>query len=94
MNPQNETQELRELVTKLQAQVDDLSGQFFKNNFSSSQQFNKAVSFTDRLRVPVFDSAPSVGEVGDIFALSNGELYVCTVASSTLPTFALVGTQS
>lgn len=91
MNPTNETQQLRELITKMQSQIDDLSGQFYKNNFSSSQTFNKAVSFTDRLRVPVFDSAPAVGEVGDIFALTDGDLYVCI---NNTPTFALVGTQS
>lgn len=92
MNPNNETQVLKDMIAKLQSQVDDLSAQFYKNNFSSSQTFNKAVSFTDRLRVPVFDSAPSVGDVGDIFALANGDLYVCIDASPV--TFALVGTQS
>lgn len=91
MNPQNETQQLRELVTKLQAQIDDLSGAFYKNNFSSSQTFTKDITFSSRLRVPVFDSTPAVGEVGDIFALSDGNLYVCI---DNTPTYALVGTQS
>lgn len=91
MNPETENKELREMITKLQAQVDDLSGQFYKNNFSSSQTFTKDITFSSRLRVPVFDSAPPIGEVGDIFALSNGELYVCT---DTTPTYALVGTQA
>lgn len=91
MNPQNEIKELRDIIVKMQGQLDDLQGAFFKNNFSSSQTFNKAVSFTDRLRVPVFDSAPAVGEVGDVFALANGDLYVCI---DSTPTYALVGTQS
>lgn len=80
------------MMVKIQAQLNDLEGAFFKNNFSSSQAFTKDVTFSSRLRVPVFDSAPSVGELGDVFCLSNGELYVCTQASPIV--WTLVGSQS
>lgn len=91
MNPETENKELREMITKLQAQVDDLSGQFFKNNFSSSQVFNKACIFNDRLKVPSFDSAPSVAEVNDVMGIA-GELYICTQASPVV--WTLVGSQA
>ena len=88
MNP--ELLAIQEQLTKLQSRVGDLEGNFYKNNFSSSQSFNKAVIFNDRLRVPVFDSAPSVAEVGDLICVT-AKLYVCTDNSPV--TFTLVGSQ-
>lgn len=81
---------LKEQMTKLQNQLNDLSGAYYRNNFTSSQSFNKDVVFNSRLRVPVFTSAPTVSEIGDLIAV-GGKLYICTVANST---FELVGTQS
>lgn len=73
--------ELEELVAKQQVQINDLSGNFYKNNFASSQTFNKASIFLDRLKVPVFSTAPSVAEIGDIYSTAAGVLYSCTTAS-------------
>ena len=87
--------ELEEMIVKMQAQLNDLSGAFYKNNFVSSQTFNKACVFNDRLRVPVYSVAPTVAEVGDLIAVA-GELYICTTASTggSGAVFTLVGTQS
>lgn len=82
--------ELQAQIAKLQSQVNDLSSSFYKNNFTSSQSFNKDVTFNSRLRVPVYSSAPSVCEVGDLIAI-GGVLYICTVANTT---FTVVGTQT
>ena len=94
MNP-NEVKELKEIVTKLGSELATLKGAFYKNNFSSSQQFNKDVSFNSRLRVPVFSSAPTIAEIGDLVAIS-GVLYICTTASvsGAGAVFTAVGTQS
>ena len=94
MNPQEIT-ELKGLVQKLRSDLDTLSGAFYKNNFTSSQQFNKDVSFNSRLRVPVFSSAPTVAEIGDLIAVA-GVLYICTTASTSGAgaVFTLVGSQS
>lgn len=78
-------------IVSLQSQVNELSAIVNKNNFSSTQVFNKACIFNDRLKVPSYSAAPTVAEVNDIIGI-NGELYICTDAS--VPTFALVGTQS
>lgn len=95
---QNDNIQLKDLqaqIVKLTSSLNDVSQAVFKNNFSSSQTFTKDVVFTTRLRVPVYSSAPSVGEVGDLIAV-GGVLYICTTAGNvaTPATFSLVGTQS
>jgi hypothetical protein len=87
---QQQINELTAQVQKLSSDLQSLSSQFYKNNFSSSQTFNKACSFQDRLKVPHYTSAPAVCEVGDIIEI-GGKLYICTVANTT---FTMVGTQS
>lgn len=91
----NAEQELREQIQKLQSQLETLSGAFYKNNFTSSQTFNKDCVFSSRLRVPVFSSAPTTAEIGDLIAVS-GELFICTTASTggSGAVFTLVGSQS
>ncbi len=86
-----EIQDLKDTIVKLQNQLNDLSGQFFRNNFTSSQTFNKDAVFNSRLRVPVYSSAPSVAEVGDLICVS-AKLYICTSINPVV--FTLVGTQS
>lgn len=86
--------ELQAQITKLRSDFDNVSQAVFKNNFSSSQTFTKDVVFSTRLRVPVFSSAPSVGEIGDLIAVA-GLLYICTTAGNVASpaTFTLVGSQ-
>lgn len=90
MNQDKQIQELRDLVGRLQAEVNNLSATVNKNNFSSSQTFNKDCTFSTRLRVPVYSAAPTVSEIGDLIAV-GGKLYICTVPNAT---FELVGTQT
>lgn len=87
----NEIQELKDQIASLRREITDLSGSFYKNNFTSSQTFNKDCVFSTRLRVPVHSSAPSVAEVGDLIAV-GGKLYICT--SDSPVTFTLCGSQT
>jgi len=87
-------------VTELQAKLDklekalrDLSEEFYRNNFSSSQDFQKFSRFNSRLKVPSYSTNPTVGEVGEVIEV-GGKLKICTVASLTAPTWTIVGTQS
>lgn len=82
--------DLQEQLKTVRSELDALKGEFYKNNFSSSQNFNKDCTFNSRLRVPVYSSAPAICEVGDLIAIA-GKLYICTVANTT---FTVVGTQS
>lgn len=83
--------EYQNRIADLQAQIDDLRNQFYKNNFNTSQDFNKYSRFNHRIKVPTYGSAPSVAEIGELYAnSSNGKLYVCTAAN----TWTLVGSQT
>jgi len=85
------------MENELQAQIDTLRGdlealnaEYYTNNFSTSQDFQKYSRFNTRLRVPMFSSAPTLAEIGEVYANStNGKLYICTSAN----TFSLVGGQ-
>lgn len=75
-------------IQKLKSAVDELSQNFYKNNFSSHQDFNKSSSFNTKLKIPSFTSLPTC-EVGEICE-SSGKLYIC----SATDTWTIVGTQS
>lgn len=81
--------DLEELVGTLQKTITNLSGDFYKNNFTSSITFNKDAVFYTRLKVPHYDSAPTVSEVGDIIEV-GGVLYICTAVGGV---FTKVGAQ-
>lgn len=95
MPDQNQQFVTRDEYIRLKNDFDNLSQQFFKNNFSSNQTFTKDAVFQTRLRVPVYTSAPAVAEVGDLICVA-AKLYVCTTAGSvTSPAiYTLVGSQS
>lgn len=79
-------------IKELQLQIDALTQQVNKNNFSATQDFQKYSRFKTRLQVPTLAVNPTIGAVGDIVCV-GGKLKVCTVASATAPTFTTVGTQ-
>lgn len=88
-------EEMKAEITRLRSDLDNVSQQFFKNNFTSTQTFTKKCIFTAGLQVPHYSSAPSVGTVGDLIEV-GGVLYICTTAGSVSSpaTFTAVGTQS
>ena len=75
-----------------QQQIDDLKAEFYRNNFSNSQDFPKYSRFNSRLKVPHYTANPTVGEVGEIIEV-GGKLKICTTASTTAPVWTVVGTQ-
>lgn len=81
-------QELRDQITSLKSDLDSLSQSFYKNNFTSHQDFNKSCNFTTKLKVPSYSSLPTC-EVGEI-AESGGVLYICSAAN----TWTICGTQT
>jgi hypothetical protein len=80
-------------IKNLQAQIDALTQQVNKNNFSATQDFTKYSRFKTRLQVPTLAANPTIGALGDIIFV-GGKLKVCTVASATAPTWTIVGTQT
>lgn len=95
MNNEQRIQEMEAKLIKMQAEIADLSGQFYKNNLSSTQVFNKDCVFNSRMRAPVFSTAPTVAEIGDVFSSAAGILYVCTTASTAGAgaVWTVIGTQ-
>lgn len=78
-------------LNELKRRFDALEQEFYRNNFSALQDFPKKSRFNTALRVPVFATAPTKCELGELYANSGtGKLYVC----SATDTWTVVGTQS
>ena len=86
---QEQINNLIEENKKLMRDLQDLTDEVYRNNYSAHQDFNKAVNFNARLKVPHYDTAPATAEIGEIIEV-GGKLYICSSAN----TFSLVGTQS
>lgn len=76
-------------INKLKRDLEALTSSFYQNNFLTSQDFNKYSRFNTRLKVPHYDSLPSVCEQSEVIEFS-GKLYICSAAN----TWTIVGTQS
>ncbi len=87
------TPDLNKEIETLKKDLKDLTEEFYRNNFSESQDFQKYSRFNTRLKVPHYASDPTLGEVGEIIEV-GGKLKICTVASLTAPTWTICGLQS
>lgn len=76
-------------LDKLEKALEALNSEYYLNNFSASQDFNKASSFTTKLKVPSYPSLPKTCEVGEIIE-SGGKLRICSAAN----VWTIVGQQS
>ncbi len=86
-------QQLKTELAQARADIEALNAEYYRNNFSAKQDFNKYSNFTTRLKIPHYASlaaAQTACEVGDIVEI-GGKLYICTVANTT---FTLVGSQT
>lgn len=84
-------EELKKQIDQLRRDLEALNEEFYRNNFSSLQDFQKFSRFNTRLKVPTLASAPATCEIGELHVRSGtGKLYVCSSAN----TWSLVGTQS
>jgi hypothetical protein len=71
----------REEFNKLRKDLDALTEEVYKNNFSATQDFNKKSSFTTSLKVPSYTQLPQnclVGEIAEI----GGVLKICSSTNS------------
>lgn len=76
-----EDKSIQEQLTVLKADLDSLTQEVYRNNFSGHQDFNKYSNFTTKLKIPHYDIPPLVGEVGEIIE-SGGVLYICSSPNS------------
>ncbi len=82
-------EDLQKQIDQLKLDLKAFNEEYYANNFSASQDFNKYSRFNTRLKVPHYDTLPTVCEVGEI-AESAGKLRVCSAAN----TWSIVGSQS
>lgn len=75
-------------IDQLRQQVEALSGEYYRNNFVSSQDFNKDVRFNSILQVPKYSALPTTCEIAQV-GVYSGKLYVCSAAN----TWVVAGTQ-
>ena len=66
-----------EQIAILRQDLEALKSEIYRNNFSSSQDFNKFSRFTTRLKIPHYDAVPPVCESGEIIEV-GGTLMVCS----------------
>lgn len=84
--PDNNTQ-----LQMLRQEVESLKAELYRGNFTGSQDFTKKVRMNTAFRLPVYASAPSKCEQGEVYVNSGtGKAYVCSAAN----TWALIETQS
>lgn len=76
-------------IEKLKKDLQDLTDEFYRNNFSAQQDFYKYSNFKTRLKVPSYSSDPATGVVGEIIEV-GGKLKICSATN----VFTIVGTQS
>lgn len=81
-------QELQDTVEQLRRDLEALNQEYYANNFSSSQDFNKYSRFNTRIKIPHVTALPSVCEVGELTEYS-GKAYICSSAN----TWTVIGTQ-
>jgi hypothetical protein len=74
-------EDLKTQLDTLKKDFEKLKEDFYRNNFSSQQDFNKKVSFNTGLKVPHYDMLPTSGEVGEIIEV-GGRLYICQSANT------------
>ena len=78
-------------INELEKKVQALNDEFYRNNFTSTQDFNKTSRFNSRLRLPVVTATPATCEIGEVCVVSStGKSYVCSAAN----TWTIIGTQS
>ena len=76
-------------IDKIRRDLQDLTDEYYANNFTSHQDFNKSSNFNTKLKVPHYASDPSTCEVGEIIEV-GGKLKICSATN----TWTIVGSQS
>ena len=83
--------DLQRQIDQLKKDLEALNSEYYANNFTASQDFNKTSRFNTALKVPTLATAPTTCEVGQMYCNStNGKFYGCSAAN----TWTIIGTQS
>lgn len=70
-------------IDDLKKQIQNLQEEYYRNNFTGSQDFNKYSRFNTRIKFPTLASSPTTCEIGEAYVnTGNGKLYVCSAANT------------
>jgi hypothetical protein len=83
------TESLQTTIAKLQADLTAISDEYYRNNFSNSQDFQKYSRFNTRIKIPHVASLATTCEVGELCE-SSGKAYICSSAN----VWTIIGTQT
>ena len=81
-------EDIQKQIETLRADIQALSDEVYRNNFSGSQDFPKYSRFNSRLKVPFYAAVPATCEVGEICEVA-GKLRICSAAN----VWTIVGVQ-
>lgn len=68
-------------IAQLKADIEALKAEYFRNNFSAHQDFDKTSFFNTRLKVPVYTTKPTTCEIGEVVS-NGGKLWHCSAANT------------
>ena len=74
--------ELQKRIEKLERDLQDLTDEVYRTNFSAQQDFPKYANFTTGLRIPVYTRTPAKGDIGEVVALTSGSYYACKATNT------------
>ena len=72
---------MEEQIAQLTMQLNSLRQEYYRNNFSAQQDFNKFSNFTTRIKVPVVTALATKCEIGELCSYS-GKLYHCSALNT------------
>lgn len=68
-------------IDELNKKIQDLNDEYYRNNFTSHQDFNKYSNFTSRIKIPVVTALPATCEIGELISY-GGKLYHCSATNT------------
>ena len=78
---QSGMEDIQSKIASLQSDLSALNNEYYKNNFSAHQDFNKYSNFTTRLKLPSYTSNPATCQVGEVIE-NGGVAYICSAANT------------
>jgi hypothetical protein len=73
--------DLEKEIDALNKSLSDLTQEYYRNNFTSNQDFNKFSRFNSRLRVPRVSALSATCEVGEVCSFGT-KLYHCSASNT------------
>lgn len=86
-------QKLIQRIAILEKQFSLLQDVYYRTHFIDKDVFSNPVFIMSRFKLRDLTVDPGIGEKGELCSV-NGILKICTVSSTTSPTWVIVGTQT